>query len=77
MPELSWTTRLVVPVRTLAGAATQAVVGVVDTSDGPKRAMLIGHDADPVLLPRQAMAEFIGHCRSVMVEDIPEDRSGR
>lgn len=77
VPELSWNTRLVVPVRTIAGAATQAVVGVLETSDGPKRAMLIGHDTDPVLLPRQAMAEFISHCRAVMTENIPEDRAGR
>ena len=75
MPELSWRTRLVVPGRTLAGDATQAVVGVLDTDDGPKRALLVGHDAEPVLLPRQAMAEFISHARAVMVEDIPEDRA--
>lgn len=75
MPELSWRTRLVVPGRTLDGDATQAVVGVLDTEDGPKRALLIGHDTEPVLLPRQAMAEFIGHARTVMIENIPEDRS--
>jgi hypothetical protein len=75
VPELSWRTRLVVPGRTLDGAATQAVVGVLETDDGPKRALLVGHDTEPVLLPRQAMAEFIGHTRAVMVEDIPEDRT--
>jgi hypothetical protein len=77
VPELSWISRLVVPGRTLTGAATQAIVGVLETSDGPRRALLIGHDTDPVLLPRQAMAEFISHCRGVMVADIPEDRAGR
>jgi hypothetical protein len=77
VPELSWIRRLVVPARSLDGSASQAVVGVLNTDDGPKRALLVGHDTEPVLLPRQAMAELIGHCRSVRDENISEERTGR
>jgi hypothetical protein len=75
VPEYRWIRRLVVPVRSLDGTASQAVVGVLHTDQGPRRALLVGHDTDPVLLPRQAMAELIGHCRTVRDENIPEDRS--
>lgn len=77
MPELHWIRRLVIPARRPDGSASQAIVGVLETDDGPKRALQIGHDTEPVLLQRQTMAEYIGHCRTVMTESIPEDRVGR
>ncbi len=77
MPELIWIRRLVVPARGIDGSASRAIVGVLETESGPQRALQIGHDNAPVLLPRQAMDEFTSHCRSVIAENIPEDKAGR
>jgi hypothetical protein len=73
--ELSWIRRVVIPARSLDGSASQAVVGVLATNDGPKRAVMVGHDGDPVVLPRQTMAELVSHARAVLTENIPEDRA--
>ncbi|MFE0023603.1 hypothetical protein [Amycolatopsis sp. NPDC059021] len=72
-PGLNWITRLVVPAKSLDGATSRVIIGVLDTDKGPKRALVIGHDADPVVLRRQSMAELISHARAVLTEKIPED----
>lgn len=74
MDGLKWLSRFVVPARSGTGSATQVVVGVLDTADGPKRALRIG-EGEPAFLPRQAMDELITHSRTVMDENIPEDRT--
>ncbi|QKV80696.1 hypothetical protein [Amycolatopsis sp. Hca4] len=74
MPELSWIRRVVIPARALDGSTSQAVVGVLATKDGPKRAVMVGHDGDPVVLPRQAMAELVSHAHAVLTESLSEDR---
>ena len=75
MPVLRWSSRLVVPARTLDGDTTQVVIGVLETNDGPKRAVLVGHGTDAALLRRQAVAELIHNARTMMIQNIPEDRT--
>ncbi|WP_410643256.1 hypothetical protein [Amycolatopsis sp. lyj-346] len=65
---------LIVPARTPAGSATQVTLGLVDTTDGLMRAVRVGADGPPALLPRQAMAELVSHAQTMLTRDLPGDR---
>ena len=65
---------LIVPARTPAGSATQVTFGLIDTTDGLMRAIRVGTDGEPAILPRQAMAELVSHAQSMLAHDLPGDR---
>ncbi|WP_329048795.1 hypothetical protein OG738_39700 [Amycolatopsis sp. NBC_01488] len=65
---------LIVPARTPAGSATQVTLGLIDTADGPVRAIRLGADGTPAILPRQAMAELVSHAQSLLARELPGDR---
>ncbi|MFJ7213584.1 hypothetical protein [Amycolatopsis sp. NPDC098790] len=65
---------LIVPARTPAGSATQVALGLVDTTDGLVRAIRVGTDGPPAILPRQAMAELVSHAQVMLDRDLPGDR---
>ncbi|MEU4254322.1 hypothetical protein AB0F15_43715 [Amycolatopsis sp. NPDC026612] len=65
---------LIVPARTPAGSATQVTFGLIDTADGPVRAIRVGADGPPAFLPRQAMAELVSHAQAMLIHDLPGDR---
>ncbi|WP_410574973.1 hypothetical protein [Amycolatopsis sp. cmx-4-61] len=67
-------TPLIVPARTPAGSATQVTLGLIDTTDGPVRAVRVGADGPPAFLPRQAMAELVSHAQAMLTLDLPGDR---
>ncbi|MGW5715142.1 hypothetical protein ACWEVP_03165 [Amycolatopsis sp. NPDC003865] len=67
-------TPLIVPARTPTGSATQVTLGLVDTTDGPVRAIRVGADGSVAFLPRQAMAELVSHAQAMQVLDLPGDR---
>jgi|1185.fasta_scaffold684320_2 hypothetical protein len=64
----------IVPARTVTGLATQVTLGLVDTGDGLRRAIRVGTDSSPAILPRQAMTELVGHARAMVVRELPGDR---
>ena len=64
---------LIVPARTPAGLATQVALGLVDTTDGPMRAIRVA-EGTLAILPRQAMAELVSHAQAVLLRDVPGDR---
>ncbi|MEC3974914.1 hypothetical protein [Amycolatopsis sp. H20-H5] len=74
MPVLRWRSRLIIPARTLDGATTQVVVGVLETTEGLKRAVLVGHGTDVALLPRLAMVELIHSTTMTLQQSLPEDQ---
>ncbi|MFD9961925.1 hypothetical protein [Amycolatopsis sp. NPDC058986] len=47
---------------------------MLETNEGPKRAVLVGHGTDAAILPRQAMAELIHSTTAILHERLPEDR---
>ncbi|SEF38386.1 hypothetical protein SAMN05421837_12117 [Amycolatopsis pretoriensis] len=65
---------LIVPARTPAGSATQVSLGLIDTAGGLVRAIRVGGDGQPAILPRQAMAELVSHAQVMLDRDLPGDQ---
>lgn len=75
MQEHRWRGRpLIAPARTLTGSATQVALGLIDTINGPQRAIKVGTDGEFAIVPRQAMVELISNARTMLAQNVPEDR---
>lgn len=70
-----WVLKLITPVVTLDGRASQLAVGVIDTKPGGAQLVLQVGDADPVIFPGlQSAAEHAANVRAAGAEKYRLDR---